>query len=185
MGSYRRLSRRNKGFAAVEMTMVAPIFLLLIVAAFDLTQAIQANHIIISISREGGNIVSRSSTETPQEIMDIISVTSGNLDLSEDGAIYITELIGQEDESPYVNSQYKWNQSGLDKDSVIWPSCSSWDAEGACNDIDENDPPEVDDLSIELEAGESVYTVEIFYDYSPIFNLILGESHLLSDVTYM
>ncbi|WP_017632758.1 MULTISPECIES: TadE/TadG family type IV pilus assembly protein [unclassified Vibrio] len=92
----------QKGFAAIEMTLIAPLFMLLIVAAVDITHLIQANHVIINISREGGNIISRSNTDTPQEVMDIIATTSGTLDLTQDGVIYITELVGQEDASPYI-----------------------------------------------------------------------------------
>lgn len=175
----------EKGFAAIEMTLIAPLFMLLIVAAVDITHLIQANHIIISISREGGNIISRSNTDTPQEVMDIIATTSGTLDLTQDGVIYITEVVGQEDASPYIKSQYRWNQHGLSKNSAIWSSCSNWANDGECSDVDADDPPLINNLAVALDDGEIVYSVEVFYDYSPIFSRVFDEEYILSDTTYM
>ncbi|KWU00515.1 hypothetical protein APQ14_10450 [Vibrio toranzoniae] len=175
----------EKGFAAIEMTLIAPLFMLLIVAAVDITHLIQANHIIISISREGGNIISRSNTDPPQEVMDIIATTSGTLDLTQDGVIYITEVVGQEDAFPYVKSQYRWNQYGLARNSNIWSSCSNWEVDGECSDIDADDPPLINNLTLALDDGEIVYSVEVFYDYSPIFSRIFDDEYILSDTTYM
>jgi len=177
--------RKKKGFAAVEMTLVAPLFLLLIIGVVDITQAIQANHIIISMSREGGNIVSRSSNEPPQAIMDIISSTSGDLDLTSDGVIYITEIVGRSGDDPYIKSQYKWNQGGLDKNSSIWSNCNTWALDGGCTDIDINTPTALTNLPINLDDGEIVYGVEVFYRYAPIFGYLLNDEYLLSDTTYM
>ncbi|WP_373942350.1 pilus assembly protein [Vibrio chagasii] len=175
----------QQGFAAIEMTLIAPIFMLLIVAAVDITHLIQANHTIISISREGGNIISRSNTDTPQEVMDIIATTSGTLDMTQDGVIYITELVGQEDASPYIKSQYRWNQHGLSKNSAIWSSCSNWASDGECSDVDADNPPLINNLAVTLDEGEIVYSVEVFYDYSPIFSRVFDDEYILSDTTYM
>ncbi|MEZ8104699.1 TadE/TadG family type IV pilus assembly protein [Vibrio cortegadensis] len=176
--------QKQTGFAAIEMTLVTPVFILLIAGAVELTQIIQADHIIISISREGGNIVSRSSTETPQKIMDTIAITAGPLDLSSDGAIYITSVTGKQNELPYVSSQYKWNQAGFNKSSDIWSNCGDWEVDGAC-DISQANPPTLNNFSLNLDDGESVYVVEVFYDYTPLFNLVLDANFTLSDVTYM
>ncbi|MDC5851686.1 pilus assembly protein [Vibrio europaeus] len=96
----------QSGFAAVEMTLITPFMLLLIGGIIEVTHFLQANSILIGVTREGANLVSRTSSSTPNEIMTLVSRTTGDLNLSSDGVIYITLVTGQEDDDPYVNEQY-------------------------------------------------------------------------------
>ncbi|EGR0669018.1 pilus assembly protein [Vibrio vulnificus] len=177
-------SKRQFGFASIEMIAAFPVFVMLIMGVIDVTNIIQANYVVVSISREASNIVSRSSTETPEQIMDTVSKTSGTLDLTQDGAMYITLVRGAEDSSPYVDAQYQWLDSGVTVFSKTWSGCTSWGSDGKCL-FDEDNPPSLNDFPIGLSDDESTYVVEVFYQYEPFYSLLFGESITFSDTTYM
>lgn len=173
---------KHKGYAAVEMTLITPFMIVLIGGLIEVSQYLQANSILIGISREGANLVSRTSSNTPDEIMTLVSRTSGNLDIGSDGVMYITLVTGQEDDDPYVSEQYIWSGSGLAHDSTTWDDCDSW-TDSQCN-ID-NPAPTLADFPIALDPNESVYVVEIHYEYSPLTSYLLTTDFVMSDVTYL
>lgn len=183
-------SRPAKGLASVEMTFVVPILLIIMVGIFELTQIIQANNIIISISREGANLISRNTSQTPEEVMDTIASTADPLSLNDDGIIYINLVVGREDSdgnalSPVLNQQYRWGDYGYAAKSSTWPNCAGWAGSdsGIC-DMGDNDP-ELDDFPLQLDNGESVYVVEVIYRYSPISTLIFDSDFTIKELTYL
>ncbi|MCL9781277.1 pilus assembly protein [Vibrio sp. S4M6] len=181
-----RSKRSIKGMAAVEMTLVTPIIFLFLVGVWELTEMIQANTIITNISREGANLVSRSSSQTPQQVMEIVSTTSSPLDLESDGVIYISQVIGQAGGDPYLNRQYKWLDFGLNTDSEVWGGCTNWDAEGECELPDEiENKPVLTGFPINLDDGEAAYVVEVFYDYTPLTDWVYDSNFMISDATYL
>lgn len=87
------------GLASVEMAIITPVLLIIMMGIFEVTQVIQANNIIISLSREGANIIARNSSQTPEEVMDIVASTSNPLDMGTDGAMFISQVVGRGDDS--------------------------------------------------------------------------------------
>lgn len=177
-----RHNGHQSGFAAVEMTIITPFLLLLIGGIIEVTHFLQANSILIGVTREGANLVSRTSSSSPNDIMTLISKTTGELDLSSDGVIYITLVTGQEDDDPYVNEQYIWSDSGLSHSSAVWDECTSW-TNHQC-DI-ESPSPTITSFPVSLSANESVYVVEVHFQYSPLSNLYITNGFIMSDVTYL
>lgn len=177
-----KFKRVQSGFAAVEMTLITPFMLLLIGGLIEVTHFLQANSILIGVTREGANLVSRTSSSTPNEIMTLVSKTTGDLNLSSDGVIYITLVTGQEDDDPYVNEQYIWSDSGLSHSSSVWNGCTSW-TNHQC-DL-ETPPPTIASFPVSLEPNESVYVVEVHYQYSPLANLYITSGFVMSDITYL
>lgn len=174
--------KEQSGYAAIEMTLVTPFMLLLIGGIIEVTQYLQTNSILIGITREGANLVSRTSSNTPNEIMSLVSKTSGDLELTEDGVMYITLVTGQEDDDPYVNEQYRWSDSGLVQTSGTWDDCGSW-IDHQCEIS--TPAPTLSNFPISLEANESIYVVEIHYRYEPLTNYFITNSFVMSDVTYL
>lgn len=171
------------GFASIEMLIVTPILLLVAMGIFELTQLLQANSIVVGVSREGANLIARSSTETPQNVMDVVASTSTPLDLSRDGAIFISLVVGQKDKPPYISNQYKWNNAGLTVNSSTWPGCTSWDKEGSCNMSDPK--PTLSNFHLTLDDSESVYVVEVFYHYEPISSFVFENDFTIREITYL
>ncbi|GAM68882.1 hypothetical protein JCM19236_2879 [Vibrio sp. JCM 19236] len=79
----------------MEMAIITPVLLIIMMGIFEVTQVIQANNIIISLSREGANIIARNSSQTPEEVMDIVASTSNPLDMVTDGAMFISQVVAE------------------------------------------------------------------------------------------
>mgnify|MGYP005685803993 FL=1 len=86
----RSLPKKQGGFAAVEMALITPFMLVLIGGIIEVTQLLQSNSVMIGMSREAANLVSRTSTNTPDEIMTLVATTSAPLDMNSDGVMYLS-----------------------------------------------------------------------------------------------
>lgn len=169
------MPNKSRGLAAPEMVIVVPIFLLLMFGVFELSRAIQANNIVVNMSREGANLASRSTKETPQEIMGALAMTTDPLKMDDYGLIYITVVVGKEGASPFVLEQHMWTGSGYAEPSRVWAGCTSWTG-GACN-VPNQAPPAV--VPLALNDGETVYAVEVFYDYQNVTSYVISDGPVL------
>ncbi|GEA49807.1 hypothetical protein VIN01S_06110 [Vibrio inusitatus NBRC 102082] len=176
--------KKDNGLASVEMTVIVPILLIIMMGIFELTQVIQANNIIISISREGANLISRNTTQTPEQVMDTVASTADPLDLKTDGIIYVNLVYGRaEGENPQLLEQYRWTNFGYSADSSTWNGCDTWDSNGEC-DLPESEP-ELNNFPLDLDEGEAVYVVEVIYRYSPISTYIFDSDFTIKELTYL
>ncbi|WP_261817088.1 TadE/TadG family type IV pilus assembly protein [Vibrio gallicus] len=180
---------KQSGLASVEMVIITPILLIIMMGVFEITQIIQANNIIISVSREGANLISRNSTQTPEQVMDIVASTSNPLNLANDGTIYISLVVGRGDDSsgnpqlPYINNQYRWQDGNYSTSNTTWDSCSTW-VDGECQ-LPTSNKPELANFPLALDEGESVYVVEVIYKYSPISTYIFDSDFSIRELTYL
>ena len=81
---YRRGKSRRAmaGIAAIEFVVLLPLLLLLAVPTYDLARNIQANMILVNLSREGANLALRASLTFPMEtIMNDLAATTPPLDI--------------------------------------------------------------------------------------------------------
>ena len=128
------------GVAVVEFALIISVLALLTLAVVDISRAIQAQIILISISREGASLAARSSGLQMQQIMDALgdsatpgaSLTRGLLGpFNANGMIYITEVMGYQDTPTsavrnVVTAKYRWlGGGGYAPSSVVW-NCGSW-----------------------------------------------------------
>lgn len=173
---------QQSGFAAVEMTLITPLLLLLIGAVIEVSNYLQANSIMIGVGREAANLVARTSVDTPNEIMTLVSKTTGDIDLAQDGAMFITLVTGQKDKDPYINEQYKWSLSGLSQQSETWEKCGGW-ISNQCNLP--SPKPTISDFPLTLDPNESVYVVEVHYRYTPLTNFLYETEFVIRDTTYL
>ena len=182
---HKRSSAR--GAAAVEFALVLMLLLTLALPVIDYARAIQANTILINITREGASQASRGAQldrQKSQAIMNALAATTPPLTMATRGMIYITEVEGKKEGGVITNvvkAQYKWaNGSYADKDSALW-ACSSWEGDGKCNVTGE---PVVGLMANQLAAGEAIYVVESYYHFDALLSgLDLGVA-LLPEVLY-
>jgi len=187
--------KKSDGAAIVELAIILPLLLLLAFGVFELGRALQAKNIITNMSREGANLAARNHNDySNQEIMNSIATTSAPLDMSANGMIFITEVMGVDDAgtvNPIVQGQYRYVGGGYAANSVVWDDCGEWTA-GECTTFNE-------DLIADLEGdgnpsdghpysgmetvedggiknGETVYAVEVFYDYAPIISYVIDHN---------
>lgn len=187
--------RRQRGIAAVEFALLLPILLMLLFGMIDAARALQANIIVVNISREGANLVARGGTQLEtgsQDIIYALMASAPPLDVNLQGQVYITRVMGVVAggvSKSVVIDQYRWDDAargvGYRASGYLPPSrvftCPSWSA-GACNGISATARPPVDVMSGKLGDGEVIYVVETFYKYDML--LASAGTAILSLPTY-
>lgn len=172
-------SSSERGIALVEFVLVAPILILLMLGIFDYARAIQANNILINMSREGANLVART-TASPQYIMNAVADTADPLDMATSGAVLITRLSGRADGRADVVEQYRWT-GGNARLSRVWAGCGTW-VNGTCT---VSWPRPIIDAPVDLATGEMVYVVETFYIYEALFGFAMPVDPNMYSVTIL
>jgi len=171
--------KKSDGGALIELAIILPLLLLLVLGVFEYGRAIHAKNIITNMSREGANLASRSKS-TAQQIMDAIALTAQPLDMTANGMIFITEVRGQ-GADPRVTAQHRWTGGSYETSSRAWSGCPNidWSVDGECTEdfdnLSDNDA-EADLNGLEVQDGQVVFAVEVFYDYKPIITYVLNHN---------
>ena len=182
----RQMKKRRyfSGIAAVEFALLVPMLLLLAIPIFDLARIVQANMILINISREGANLALRmdhcpDSTQTyPQCIMDAIASTAPPLNMQAKGMIYITKVMGNQEGASLTNirnvivAQDKWLAGGYATGSAVWTCTGGW-SNGSCSGIPSNPdsaPTATNVMTGKLADGQVIYVVESAYNTTVMFS---------------
>ncbi|MDO9279759.1 MAG: TadE/TadG family type IV pilus assembly protein [Polaromonas sp.] len=168
----------------IELAIILPVLLLLCFGSAELCHAILFNNILISMSREGANLASRTP-QSPQFIIDALSNTSAPLQMSTQGMIYISRVKGVDAGSgsviAMVDEQYRAVRGNAALMSRLW-SCPEWDVAGKCT-MPTAVATRVVTLPFTLGIGYEVQVVEVIYDYAPLTNLFLTTAPQLYSVT--
>jgi hypothetical protein len=184
---HRRVLRRCRaaGIAAVEVALMLPVIVVLFLSLVDLARGIQANMILINLSREGANLASRGKlqlSDNAQTIIGQVAASAPPLDMNRQGMLYITRIMGQTSGNgtrTIVLEQYRWDDSvnnrgfrvsGYAPISKVW-SCGNWASgvAGTCVVPSGSNAPSVSLMSGQLADGEVVYVVEAFYKFDMVF----------------
>ncbi|MQA39911.1 TadE/TadG family type IV pilus assembly protein [Rugamonas aquatica] len=191
MRTVHRPVQAESGIAAIEFALLLPLLVFLVMAVSDFARGLQANMVLINLSREAANLASRSKlqlTDNSQAIIGAVAASAPPLDMKNKGMLYITKLMGYKDSSgtmtTVVLEQYRWDDSknntgfrvsGYAPVSKLW-SCPSWNTStGACSNIATGaSAPKVALMSGSLFDGEIIFVVESFYK----FNLLFGDKKL-------
>jgi hypothetical protein len=182
-----RRRRRGAGLAAVEFALWLPILVLLVAGLVDIGRGVQANMILVNLSREGANLASRGKlqlSENAQVIIGQVATSGEPLDMNRRGMIYVTRVMGLAGGGTtrsIVLEQYRWDDaannrgyrvSGYAPTSKIW-SCGNWTSSGVagtCLVPNGTNAPAVALMSGQLADGEVIYVVETFYKFDMIFS---------------
>ena len=180
--------KQSDGQTMVELALILPVLLLLSFGVFEYSRSVLTKNIITNMSREGANLAARTQ-ELPQTIMAAIATTAEPLDMGTNGMIFITEVMGVDDGTgtdtadPIIQAQYRYVNGGYSANSIVWGSCGSWPG-GKCADVS-GDP--IADLEGDgagtysgmesvINDGQTVYAVEVFYDYAPMISYVLNNN---------
>lgn len=181
------------GIVSVELALLLPILVALALPVVDVARNIQAQMILINVSREGANLSSRASLTYPmQTIMSSLTATTPPLNMNANGMIYITEIMGNNNCDANGNNctgvvvaQYRWTGGNYFPASKLWTCGSSsgtstnWatDGTGSCSGLPApgSKSPVVNLLQGNLSTGQIAYAVEAFYQQTPLIgSLNLG-----------
>ncbi|MRW87495.1 pilus assembly protein [Pseudoduganella sp. FT26W] len=180
-----RRYHRHRGLAAVEFALLLPLLLVLMLGLVDVARAMQAQMILINLSREAANLASRGKlqlSENAQTIIGQVAASAPPLDMNKLGMIYITRIMGSTSggtTKSIVLEQYRWDDavnnrgyriSGYAPLSKIW-TCSNWASgtAGTCVVPTGSTAPVVSMMSGQLLDGEVIYVVEVYYKYNMLF----------------
>jgi len=183
-----KMLKQSDGQTMVELALILPVLLLLSFGVFEYSRSVLTKNIITNMSREGANLAARTQ-ELPQTIMAAIATTAEPLDMGTNGMIFITEVMGVDDGTgtdtadPIIQAQYRYVNGGYSANSIVWGSCGSWPG-GKCADVS-GDP--IADLEGDgagtysgmesvINDGQTVYAVEVFYDYAPMISYVLNNN---------
>ncbi len=180
--------RRSGGLAAVEFALLMPILVVLLFSLVDIARGMQANMILINLSREAANLASRGKlqlSDNAQTIIGQVAASAPPLDMNHLGMIYITRVMGQTSGSgtrSIVLEQYRWDDSVNNRGfrvsayaptSKVW-TCANWGSgiAGTCLVPTGSNAPAVTLMNGQLADGEVVYVVEAFYKFNMFFSPI-------------
>jgi hypothetical protein len=177
--------KKSDGQTMVELALILPVLLLLAFGVFEYSRSVLTKNIITNMSREGANLAARTQTN-PQTIMDAIATTADPLDMGANGMIFITEVMGVDvggTVDPVVQGQDRYVNGGYSANSRVWSGCSSWSG-GSCSDVSGNPIADLEGdgagtysgMESSLGVGETVFAVEVFYDYAPIISYVMGNN---------
>lgn len=176
---------RSRGLAAVEFALLLPVLLVLMIALVDVARAIQAQMILVNISREAANLSAMGKlqlSDNAQTIIGQVAASAPPLDMNKLGMVYITRIMGSTSggtTKSIVLEQYRWDDAGSNRGyrvsgyaplSKIW-SCSNWASgtAGTCVVPSGSTAPVVSMMSGQLLDGEVIYVVEVYYKFNMLF----------------
>ena len=169
---------RQRGVAAVEFALLLPLLLLLLFGMMDAARALQANIILVNLSREGANLVARGNTDLTtgsQDIIYALMASAPPLDVNRRGMVYITRVMGLKQGTTLRNvvlDQYRWDDatrvlgfrvSQYAPASRIY-GCATWSG-ATCASLKTSPQPTSYVMAGQLRDGEVIYVVETFYRY--------------------
>jgi hypothetical protein len=174
----------DHGVSVVEFALLLPLLIVLVFGIIEFSRALFTNNAIINVSREGANLATRTSTQTP-EILNAVARTARQVDMRNAAMIYLTRII-ENDGVAQVTEQYRWtgSQMGSPPDSSVWRCNRPWDA-GRCRIQNPLNPSRPANISLTLNPNEEIIAVEVFYRYEPIFNNFFGRTRLLYSATVL
>lgn len=177
------LRRHARGIATIEFGILLPIFIFLTLPVIDFARAIQANLILINLTREGASLASRSS-ELPQTIMDSLAQTTPPLNMGQRGMIYITKVMGNAENCNksgtnctvrnIVVEQDRWTDGwslgGTAPSSKVY-ACRSFGSDGTCSNMPSpgTSSPTANAMTGKLTDGQVIYVVESYYNFNMLF----------------
>ncbi|RZT42927.1 TadE family protein [Cupriavidus agavae] len=183
----RHTGRRRqpaRGIAVIEFAILLPIFIFMTLPVIDFARAIQANLILINLTREGASLASRSS-QLPQTIMDSLAQTTPPLKMGQRGMIYITKVMGNAENCNrngnnctvrnIVLEQHRWTDGwgsgGSAPGSKVYGCASFSSGDGACRNLPTpgTSSPTANAMTGKLTDGQVIYVVESYYNFEMLF----------------
>jgi Flp pilus assembly protein TadG len=154
----RPIGRRSgdKGQAIIEVALVAPLLLVLMMGVFDYSRAIHAQAVITNMSREAGNLISRSNQNLSgnestdfQNVMNLVGQTAQPLNMTAQGMMYMYKVECVNNTNT-ITLEVDWNGSSLSTKPAMNASAAALGG-------------------ITLAPGQVAYGVEVYYQYQSLF----------------
>jgi len=167
--------RSQKGQSLIELTLIAPLMILLAYGAIEVGSVISTHLTMTHTSREGANLASRGTT--PTQNLDAIIAASSTTFRSSNQAnwkIIYSKLVWDKTipcpNPPTTPCTYRITRPGVQKDHTrgLLVKNSKLSTNGAVNDI--VTIPGIDGV----KAGQTFHVIEVFFNYAPSIITFVG-----------
>ena len=145
-------SRRQRGTALSEMVVLLPLLLAMLLVAIDFGRLVYTTQILVDLTRESGNLVSRGATY--DTAFKAASRMTGEVNVLGKGGIIISEVRRKDvdDPTPWVTHQERRGAMGSMSSRV-----------GQVGG-----PAKIPDVN-QLPIGAAIMAVEIVHPFDPMF----------------
>ncbi len=153
----RRLARSDRGQELVELALILPIMLLILLGVIEFGHAFGISHALTGLSREGANLAARGAS-LPQ-VTQIVLTNGSDINMPAVGGA-IASRVMVTGGTPMVTAQFSQGATGATQMGTIGnPAAALQGLTG-------------------LADGRVLYTVELFYNYTPLTPLsgVLGRA---------
>jgi hypothetical protein len=145
---------RELGAALSELVVLLPLMLTMLLVAVDFGRLVYTTQIIVDLTRESANLVSRGATF--DEAFSATFRNSGEVDVRDRGGVIISEVRRRDADDPTPWIFHQESRGGLSSVS------SRVGREGG--------PAKIPDVT-SLPTGMSIMAVEITHPFDPIFDV--------------
>ena len=143
----RRVLSDERGVAIVEAAIVSVLLVTMALGIVEFGNALSRVHTITALSREGANMASRGSSLN--EAINVTMTNGSSIDLAGKGGVIATRILVTNGSPMIIDQAASNGYMGQSRMGIIGTPANS-----------------TDDWN--LADGQSIYTVEIFYDYDQI-----------------
>jgi len=148
LSSHLSRRRNESGQSLVEFALITLLLMTMLFALIDFGRAILAQQVLTSLSREAANLASRGTPFT--ETLDAIAVSSGTLDIDQNGYIILSQVSRDDTGKLSITQQMSRGQH---------PVPSRIGSMGSTPNLPNNQVP---------SNNQSIIVAEVFAGYNPI-----------------
>lgn len=142
----------ERGAALIELAICVPMLLVLVFGAIDFSQMISDYQLMSGLSRQGCNLASRGTSLA--DTVSALGAQGASLQIGSNGKIFVTAVADDANGIPRIVDQAV-SPTGISVTSKI----------GSAIGATASMPTTANSV---LQAGQTLYIVEVFYSYNPM-----------------
>ena len=139
--------RCERGQAAVELALVLPLLLIILLGVIEFGRAFEMRHAISGLSREAANLAARGTSL--QQAVTVTLSNGADLELDSRGGVVASRIVVDDGEVIVDEQEASAGYAGRTRIGLEGARVAGIEVSG-------------------LTSGESLYVVEVFYDYSTV-----------------
>lgn len=157
--SIRKFGKNERGVAAVEMALFAPVLALMLLGGFDVSRFVSIRNGVDKVGFSVADVTSQYQDLSPDAMKQIFLVTGASMTSyvsGQNGATVLTSIYKTASGQPKV----RW-QCASSPTSGTFPYASKIGSEGGNATVD---------ASLIADVNDNLMVAEVFYRFNPVFS---------------